>query len=500
MKVREHFARARAVTVARVLVTMAVAGWVAVATITGQGGRQGGGRQGAVVRLDSAKDMEMKITDPFTLASVGDLIIMRPTSQLNDPAFQSAIKIVKDADFAVGNFEANASDLLHFEGPMRGFMGTKETPADVKAMGFDLVNRANNHATESSELGMLATNELLEKAGLAYAGSGKNLEDARAAQFVDTPKGRVGMMGMTTLGFNPQANASASYRVGNSAGKPGVNGVNLTRYEVVSAEQMAALKKVRDAVYEHRTEYANPVEPIPANEPADRLDLFGMRYRVGAKPGEYAYDMNAEDLREILRSVRNGKQYADFMIATIHTHDLNSSLVKAHHGEEPPDFVVELSHKAIDNGADAWVGHGMHVLRGIEIYKGKPIFYGLGEFFRQMDWTMYPGRPDNDMTEAELASRNWGPLVGSAINYDSVLTLTKFDKGRLQEIRLYPIVGGVEGPISRRGVPRMAPPDAAKRILTKLQALSKPFGTTVAIEGNVGVIKIGAATTSNAGQ
>jgi poly-gamma-glutamate synthesis protein (capsule biosynthesis protein) len=425
---------------------------------------------------------------------------MRPTSQLTEPGFQSAIKIIKEADFAVGNFEANASDLLHFDGPMRGFMGTKETPADVKAMGFDLVNRANNHATESSELGMLATNELLEKAGLAYAGSGKNLEDARAAQFVDTPKGRVGMMGMTTLGFNPQAAASASYRVGNTGGKPGVNGVNLTRYEVVSAEQMAALKKVRDAVYEHRTEYANPVDPIPATEPADRLDLFGMRYKVGPRPGAFAYDMNAEDLREILRSVRNGKQYADFMIATIHTHDLDSSLVKAHHGEVPPDFLVELSHKAIDNGADAWVGHGMHVLRGIEIYKGKPIFYGLGEFFRQMDWSVYAARPDGEMTEAELANRNWGVLLSSPINYDSVLTQTKYDKGRLQEIRLYPIVGGVEGPISRRGIPRMAPPEAARRILTKLQELSKPFGTTVAIEGNVGVIKVAPATTSSAGQ
>src|SRR6185295_13308363 len=134
-------------------------------------------------------------------------------------------------------------------------------------------NRANNHATEGTERGLLETNAMLEKAGLEYAGSGKNLEDARAARFVDTPKGRVGMMGMTTLGFNPQANAAASYRVGNTGGKPGVNGVGLTRYQVVSAEQMAALKKVRDAVYEHRTEYVHAVDPVPATEPADRLDL-----------------------------------------------------------------------------------------------------------------------------------------------------------------------------------------------------------------------------------
>jgi hypothetical protein len=34
----------------------------------------------------------------------------------------------------------------------------------------------------------------------------------------------------------------------------------------------------------------------------------------------------------------------------------------------------------IDAGADAVVGHGPHVLRGVEFYKGRPIFYSLGNF------------------------------------------------------------------------------------------------------------------------
>jgi poly-gamma-glutamate synthesis protein (capsule biosynthesis protein) len=465
-----------------------------VAGLAGQGGRSGG----PPVRLDSPKDMDMKITAPFTLASVGDLVIMRPASQFDDPAFQGAIKVVKDSDFAVGNFEANAADLLNYTGPMRGFTGTKETPADVKAMGFDLVSRANNHALEGTEMGMLTTNALLEEAGLVYVGSGKNLEDARAARFVETPKGRVAMVGMTTLGFNPPSTAGASYRVGNTGGKPGVSGVGLTRSIVVSADQLAALKKVRDAVYEHRTEYVHAVDPISASEPADRLDLFGQRYQVGDRPGAYSYTMNPQDLRDILRSVRNGKQYADFMIATMHTHDLNASLVKQHMGEEPPDFLVDLAHQAIDNGADVWVGHGIHLLRAIEIYKGKPIFYGLGEFFRMMDWTVYATPPEGDMTDAELANRNWGVLVNDPVMYDGLMTQTRYDKGRLQEVRLYPIVGGAEGPISRRGIPQLASPADAKRILTKLQALSRPFGTTITIDGNVGIIRVAGTGTSSA--
>src|SRR5262245_56098746 len=101
--------------------------------------------QGRVQPFDHARELAFKITEPFTFASVGDHIIMRPASVLAEPGFQSAIKIIRDADLAFGNFEGSISDLEHFEGPMRGFMGTKEVAADVKAMGFDLLNRANNH-------------------------------------------------------------------------------------------------------------------------------------------------------------------------------------------------------------------------------------------------------------------------------------------------------------------------------------------------------------------
>ena len=44
----------------------------------------------------------------------------------------------------------------------------------------------------------------------------------------------------------------------------------------------------------------------------------------------------------------------------------------------------EFARKMIDAGADVAVGHGPHVLRGIEIYKEKPIFYSLANFMFQM--------------------------------------------------------------------------------------------------------------------
>ena len=63
------------------------------------------------------------------------------------------------------------------------------------------------------------------------------------------------------------------------------------------------------------------------------------------------------------------------------------------------------------------------------------------------------------------------------INYESAIALSKYDKGKLQEVRIYPIWGRFDGPISQRGIPMMAPPEIAQRILQRLQKLSEPLGT-----------------------
>ena len=222
------------------------------------------------------------------------------------------------------------------------------------------------------------------------------------------------------------------------------------------------------------------------------MDLFGTTYKAGTRLGELTYAMNERDLQENLRSIRNGKQYSDFMISTIHAHQGDSALQAFLFEERPPDFLIELAHKSIDSGADAFVGHGPHVLRGIEMYKGKPIFYDLGEFFREWDWSCDCNfSPNGDVTQAENVVRGLEARgVVEAINYESVVALSRFDKGQLQEVRLHPIWARHDGPLSRRGLPMTAPPEIAQRILARLQKLSEPLGTRIAIEGNVGVIRV----------
>ena len=58
-------------------------------------------------------------------------------------------------------------------------------------------------------------------------------------------------------------------------------------------------------------------------------------------------------------------------------------VIASHHWglhQEVLQYMTEIARAAIDAGADVVVGHGPHFVLPMEIYKGKPIFYGMGNF------------------------------------------------------------------------------------------------------------------------
>ena len=124
--------------------------------------------------------------------------------------------------------------------------------------------------------------------------------------------------------------------------------------------------------------------------------------------------------------------------------------------------------------------------RTIEIYNGKPIFYGISNFIYQnspIPEITDPSRPDNG-----LLDRTHQPD-----NKEALLTTSRYEEGQLVEVRLYPVDLGIDGtrPVSRNGQPLAASPQQAERILKIVQDLSRPFGTSIAIENGVGVILVG---------
>lgn len=181
-------------------------------------------------------------------------------------------------------------------------------------MGFDLMNRANNHVFDADKEGMLSTIDLLDEAGVVHAGTGKNLDFAGAPAFLETPKGR--LVGMHTP--HNTTNANATTQIGNIGGRPGLNPLGTSVYHHVTREQFEALKGIRRAVYTPPAGTTNTVRLRDEN-PAEELELFGVSYRVGT-PGTKSFEMSQGDFTEILRSIRNGKYLSDFLVATSHAH------------------------------------------------------------------------------------------------------------------------------------------------------------------------------------
>ena len=436
---------------------------------------------------DPARELAMSIADGFTLAAVGDVIIARPISQNRDAAFTAMASLLRDADVAVGNFEGSAFNIRRFAGhPQAEFggvwiVGIPEVARDLRSLGFDLMSRANNHAADWGVEGMRLTTEALDEAGIVFAGVGHHRAAARAGRYVDTPSGRVGLVSMTST-FTPLSRSAPP--VGEAPGRPGVNALRTTQYALITREEMRMLRKIRDE------QPAGSIRPRETDNP-DKLTLFGVDYRVGDRRG-FTFTMDPIDRDEILKSVRATKQLSDFVVVSIHAHE------PGNWSEAPADFLPELAHAAIDAGADQVVGHGPHRLRGIEIYKGKPIFYSLGNFVFQLD-LLEPLAMDlyeqfkMDPRTASDADFNlmWNARTfGGDVWYQSVVAVSRFDQGRVSEIRLYPVDLNSAARGSDRGVPRFASPAVARTVLERLQRLSKPYGTTIAIEQNIGHIRV----------
>ena len=212
--------------------------------------------------------------------------------------------------------------------------------------------------------------------------------------------------------------------------------------------------------------------------------------------------MNKLDHFEILKEVRSAKRLADLVIFTIHAHEGPDAPGEGD-TNYPADFLPVLFHNVIDAGADVVAGHGSHALRGIEIYKGRPIFYGLSTFLFQGNILQTQDSRDARNLDPRFTSRGETQvrLNGSAPprvvdktgllgNWDvSILPVMTYEGGHVKEIRIYPIDVRRNAQAKQSGLPRIAAPELGRRILDLMRELSAPFGTDIRIEGNVGVIR-----------
>jgi poly-gamma-glutamate synthesis protein (capsule biosynthesis protein) len=448
---------------------------------------------------DPSKVLATNVPDGFTVASVGDIILAHPATPY--PENKPVASILQSADLAMGNYEGAIVDYRQYKIPQNiishywALNAETSVAKDLRKMGIQMVGRANNHQSDWGIDGARETDRWLDDAGIVHAGDGETRDLAREARFYDTPKGRVGLISLTSSISDPQQIAINAN--GKLPARPGLNPLRVIRYTLVTADQMAALRKIREAYPRSgqgvaASSISAPVYKFPNTEGPDELYLFGTWYRVGDKPG-FSYMMDPLDEREILQAIRDGKQNCDFLIVTIHAH------------ESPADFLTKISREAIDAGADEWVGTGPHHMLGIEIYKNRPIFHSLGDLAFEINLAVQPesqeefeAASDPAVTDDAVFAAKFWDRMGPEPIFQSAVVVSRFDKNQLSEIRIYPIDLGWERRPADRGSPRIASPEMAQKILQTQQKYSAEYGTKVAIEGNVGVIRI--APESDGGQ
>ena len=415
----------------------------------------------------------------FTVVSVGDVMLGRPQAANPDPEFQKVVAMIRAAGVAIGNQEGEAFDtsvLTHGSTGPGGLIASPAMAADYRAMGFDMMSVANNHSVDWGVDGLLESMSLLDASGIAHAGGGRSLAAARAAGVFATPQGKIGLVA-TASTFKP--GSAANDPLDDLGPRAGISLLRTRTVRLVPPETFAAVRKLA-------TELASPLAPAPAPD-VHQFTFGGQAWRLADHAGLH-YQMDQYDLAGLLKSVREAKATEDLVVFHIHAHETPTGVDDD--TPEPPDFLVTLFHDAIDAGADMVMAGGPHALRGVEIYRGKPIFYGLGLFFFK---PQLRGAPDNmfegvqdDGFAPDPDPRPHNPEAW----YDSVLAETEFDNGRPREVRLYPIDLHDPAAPASRGLPHLAHGVRASEILERLQRDSARLGASIAIEGEVGVIRL----------
>ncbi len=276
----------------------------------------------------------------ISVLGVGDLVVNREDP---DSMFAHCGATLRKGDITFGQLETNYTErgaaLPQARLPLRA---PPKNATALKNAGFDVVSYAANHHMDWGAIALTDTIALIKQLGIKIIGAGENIEAARKPPIFDVKGTKIAFLAYSSIlpiGYWAEAN------------RPGA----------------APLRAW--TVYEE-------VEP---GSP-------GLHTRVHT----FA---NKADKAAMLEDVKKAKAKADVLIMSCHWG------VHFKHAEIA-DYEKEIAYEALDAGVDAIFGHHAHILKGIEVYKGKPIFYNLGNFAF-----------DNLLPESWLKSPRWREMM-----------------------------------------------------------------------------------------
>ncbi|MYL29703.1 CapA family protein [Halobacillus halophilus] len=397
-----------------------------------------------------------------------------------------------DADVRFTNLEITTHKKEGYPSPVSGGTWAMASPSvldDLKDYGFNLYNWANNHTMDYLYGGLKRTEEELDAREMVHAGAGRSLASASEPRYIETEKGRAALIGATST-------FQDFWRAGDgNAYIPGRPGVNTLRHEEmihISKEEMETLVSISNRTHLDAAKELDIKEGFLPPDPAGRFTFAGRTFKEGNR-AFIERSPHPADMERLIRTVKEAERQADYVIVSLHSHEMDGV-----DKNKPADFIKEAARNLIDAGAHCIVGHGPHVVRGIEIYQGKPIFYSLGNFIFQNDSVTHLPRDffekyrmDADSSAADgFDKRSAGGTKGLGVNpfvWESVMAGMSWEGGRLTGIELQPIDLGFDEPRYRKGWPELS---RNEEVLQRIQRLSREFHTEIMIENGKGYVQL----------
>ena len=263
-----------------------------------------------------------------TIALVGDIYLQ---DDLRDyPELSEVQDVLSNADIAFGNLEAPLSNRGEPSEKWINMIMEPELLDDVMALGFNALNLANNHMWDFGEGAFVDTMSNMILNDMTYVGAGLSLDLAWTPRHVEADGWHIALLG-----------AASTLGPGSAAGpdRPGVAPIHVS--ESYHIDPAASMEQPGSAPYVHTRAWR-------------------------------------EDLDRAIAAVEDARASADFVIMALHWGV--PPFWRSRIQDGLADYQTEVGHALIDAGVDVIAGHHPHSLMEIEIYRGKPIFYSLGNF------------------------------------------------------------------------------------------------------------------------
>lgn len=254
------------------------------------------------------------------IMAVGDT---GPAQQLDESIFSNVKNVLSSADISFAQVERVFSERGQYQVATLGHHSrvSPKLVSEYQYAGFDVLGLASNHSFDWGEEGFLDTLDCFQNAGFKTIGAGRNIAEARKPVIIEKNGIKVAFLG----------------------------------YCSVLAHQSWAL------------------EDRPGCAPL-RADTFYTAYEY--QPGTPARILTVPDeadVKEMIKDIKAVREQVDYVICSMHfgVHWMPRYIAQ---------YQIDVAHAAIDAGCDIILGHHAHLLKGIEVYKNKPIIYSLANF------------------------------------------------------------------------------------------------------------------------